>query len=66
MKKFQPLSGIVSSAAQLISLNYPPEENSETGSTSGKRFQSLEDKFLPDMKKIPGTEIRFTEIPKLK
>lgn len=65
MKKLQPLSGVVSSVTQFMPLNYPPEENSEPG-TSGKRFQTLEDKFLPDMKMISGTEIRFTEIPKLK
>lgn len=65
MKKLQPISGVVSSATQLMPLNYPPEESSKPG-TSGKRFQTLEDKFLPDMKRVPGTEIRFTEIPKLK
>lgn len=50
MKKLQPLSGVVSSATQLMPLNYPPEESNKPG-TSGKRFQTLEDKFLPDMKK---------------
>lgn len=60
------MSGVVNSVTQLIPLTYPPEESSEPDSTSGKRFQTLEDKFLPNMKKVPGTEIRFTEIPTLK
>ena len=64
IKKLQPLSGVVNSVTQLIPLKYPAEESTEPDSTSEKRFQSLEDKFLPNMKKVPGTEIRFTEIPK--
>lgn len=66
IEKLQPLSGVVSSVTQLIPLSYPVEASSEPDSSSDKRFQTLEDKFLPDMKKVPGTEIRFTEIPKLK
>ena len=66
MKRLQPLSGTVNSVTELIPLSYPAEESTEPDSTSDKRFQTLEEKLLPDMKKVPGTEIRFTEIPKIK
>lgn len=64
VKKLQPLSGVVCSVTQLIPLQFPAIESTEPDSTTEKRFQTLEDKYLPDMKQVPGTEIRFTEIPK--
>ncbi|GIY75336.1 protein AAR2 homolog [Caerostris extrusa] len=66
VSRLQPTCGTVSSVTQLIPLSYPTEESKEPDSTSEKRFQSLEDKYLPNMKQVPGTEIRFTEIPKIK
>lgn len=62
----QPLSGVVSSVTELVPLDYPLKESTEPDSSSEKKFQTLEDKYLPDMKKVPGTEIRFTEIPRIK
>lgn len=66
MHKLQPVCGVVNSVTQLIPLSYPAKESTEPDSTTEKKFQTLEDKYLPDMKKVPGTEIRFTEIPKNK
>ncbi|KFM68531.1 hypothetical protein X975_14088, partial [Stegodyphus mimosarum] len=66
VKKLQPLSGVVSSVTQLVPLSYPSQESTEPDSTTERRFQTLEDKYLPDMKKVPGTEIRFTDIPQNK
>ncbi|XP_054718335.1 protein AAR2 homolog [Uloborus diversus] len=66
IKRLQPTSGVINSVTQLIPLSYPAKENAEPGSSTGKRFKSLEDKYLPEMKKVPGTEIRFTEIPEMR
>ncbi|GFY51865.1 protein AAR2 homolog [Trichonephila inaurata madagascariensis] len=64
VNQLQPLCGTINSVTQLVPLNYPTKESSEPDSTTDKRFQSLEEKYLPNMKQVPGTEIRFTEIPK--
>uniref|UniRef100_A0A2L2YE17 Protein AAR2 homolog n=1 Tax=Parasteatoda tepidariorum TaxID=114398 RepID=A0A2L2YE17_PARTP len=64
--RLQPLNGSISSVTQLLPMQYPSKESSEPDSSNEKRFQSLEEKFLPDMKVVPGTEIRFTTIPKNK
>lgn len=67
LKKLQPLCGTVSSVPQLVPLSYPPEQEKEEDQIVQTRSScSLEDKYLPKMDKVPGTEIRFTEIPKLR
>ncbi|KAF8792634.1 Protein AAR2 like protein [Argiope bruennichi] len=64
VNRLQPECGSVSSVTEFVPQNFPIEESAEPDSTTERRFRTLEEKYLPNMKQVPGTEIRFTEIPK--
>ncbi|XP_055939138.1 protein AAR2 homolog [Argiope bruennichi] len=66
VNRLQPECGSVSSVTEFVPQNFPIEESAEPDSTTERRFRTLEEKYLPNMKQVPGTEIRFTEIPKNK
>lgn len=65
VQRLQPENGKISAATQLTPLVYPVPQDTVMEVQRLERLpkQSLEDQLLPQMKPLPGTELRFTTIP---